>query len=309
MDPILQLPPDLPPHDAARLEPVTHTVVRHWPAGTFVENLAVLDDGAIVVSVLSEARIDRVSPAGACDPMHQFDHPPTGLVVIEGVLFAAVGEPGEAPFTLWRLAPSSGLAEPWMVVEGAVFLNGLTSFDPGRLLATDSHQGCLYLIDVRARTSRIWLRDVRLTRAPGMDFLPGANGVKRFGKHVYVSSTGRALFLRAPVQDDGGAGSLETVASRVRIDDFAFDNDGAAYLSTHIGHSLDRLGADGVRVALAGAGQGMAGSTACAFGRTQADRTSLYVTTTGGIVMPPDGVPQPAKLVRLDLGVEGAEVP
>jgi pimeloyl-ACP methyl ester carboxylesterase len=34
-------------------------------------------------------------------------------------------------------------------------------------------------------------------RAPGIEFLPGANGVKRFGERVMVSSTGRAMLLAA----------------------------------------------------------------------------------------------------------------
>jgi hypothetical protein len=281
------------------------SVVTTWPKGTFVENLAVLDDGDIVVSILSEARIDRVTPAGAATPLIQFAAPPTGLAVAGGALFAAVGEPGQAPMTLWRIDPRTGAGEAWMVVDGAVFLNGLTPFDAGRLLAADSHQGRLYLIDLAARTDTVWLEDERLTRAPGMDFLPGANGVKRIADQVFVSSTGRALFLKADVLADGSAGAATLVAERVRIDDFAFDAACAAYLTTHIGHSLDRLDASGVRVTLAGPDQGLAGSTACAFGRAPGDSHALYVTTTGGIVTPPGGVLQPAKLVRLDVGAEG----
>ena len=38
------------------------------------------------------------------------------------------------------------------------------------------------------------------------------------------------------------------------------------------------------------------------------DSTMLYVTTTGGVVMPLDGVAQPAKLVRLEVGRPGRPV-
>ena len=64
----------------------------------------------------------------------------------------------------------------------------------------------------------------------------------------------------------------------------------------------------GKRTAIAGPDQGMAGSTACAFGTAPGDRASLFVTTTGGIVMPLDGVVQEAKLVRLETGVTGQPV-
>ena len=66
--------------------------------------------------------------------------------------------------------------------------------------------------------------------------------------------------------------------------------------------------AQGKRTAIAGPDQGMAGSTACAFGTAPGDRASLFVTTTGGIVMPLDGVVQEAKLVRLETGVTGQPV-
>jgi sugar lactone lactonase YvrE len=271
----------------------------------FVENIAPMADGGFVVSILSEARLDRVAPDGAVSTLAQLSQPPTGLALDGDTLYVSVGEPGQAPMTLWRIDPAGGAAEPWMEVAGAVFLNGLTWFEPGLLMASDSHQGRLYLIDIRSRQSRVWLEDERLTPAPGFAFLPGANGVKRNATHVYVSSTGRALLLRAPVLADGSAGSLELVAERLRVDDFAFDEAGAAYLTTHIGHSLDRLGPDGDRVSLGGVAEGMAGSTACAFGRGAGDDTALYVTTTGGIVGPPGGRLERAKLVRLDVGAKG----
>lgn len=303
MDAILQLPP-LPPHDPAPLAPAPHRVIAEWPAGTFLENLAVLDDGSIAVTVLTEARVDRVALTGERTTLAQFDAPPTGIALSGGALFVAVGEPGAGNAALHRIDPATGDAEAWMDLPGIRFANGLTPFDDGRLLLAESHVGQLCLIDLAARSLSVWLADARLERAGGVDFLPGANGVKRFGESVMVSSNGRAELYRAAVTADG-AGPLELVADRLRVDDLAFDVTGAAYLCTHIGHSLDRLAPDGARVTLAGPDQGMAGSTACAFGRQGAERRALYVTTTGGIIAPPGGVLQPAKLVRIDIGVDG----
>ena len=305
MDAILALPPDLPPHDAAPLRPVGHRVIAEWAPGTFLENLAVLDDGDIAVAVMTEARIDRVSLSGSRSTLIQLREPPTGLSVINGILYAAVGEPGGGDAHLWRIDPRSGGAESWMPLDGVVFANGLTPFDAGRLLLAESHLGQLCMIELATKRSSVWIADEKLTRTDGIPFLPGANGVKRFGDAVTVSSNGRALLLRVPVLPDGSAGALEVIAERLRVDDLAFDVTGAAYLCTHIGHSLDRLSPSGERVSLGGIAQGLAGSTACAFGRHGAERQALYVTTTGGIVLPPDGVLQPARLVRLGLGVDG----
>ena len=299
MDPILTLPPNLPPHAPAPLQAVPHEIFAEWPQGTFLENLVMLDEGAVAVSVLSGARLDRVSVSGAVSVLRQFDAPPTGLALVDGALYAAVGVPGAAEATLWRLDPATGDGEPWMTLAGATFANGLTPFAPRALLVADSWRGALLRVDLDARQVSVWIEDEGLKRAPGVDFLPGANGVKRWGDEVTVSSTGRAELYRIPVRADGSAGTPHLLSDRLRVDDFAYDAKGRLYLTTHIGHSLDRLDRSGSRVSLGGPEQGLAGSTACAF---CADG-SLLVTTTGGIVTPPGGQLQPAKLVRLKLGV------
>jgi sugar lactone lactonase YvrE len=220
-------------------------------------------------------------------------------------LYAAVGEPGKETAVLWRVDPQTGQAERWMPLEGVAFANGVTPFDETRLLIAESWAGQLVLADISRKSTFVWIADERLTRAPGIDFLPGANGVKRLGERVMVSSTGRAMLLEARVAADGSAGSLQVVSRQLRVDDLAFDAMGNAYLCTHIGHSLDRLTPGGERVSLGGVPQGLAGSTACAFGRHGGERNALYVTTTGGIVTPPGGVLQAAKLVRLEVGELG----
>lgn len=301
MDAILQLPPTLPPHDAAPLATVPHHVVAEWPAGTFIENLAVLPGGDVVVSVMSEARLDRVAPDGAVSTLRQFEKPPTGLALVDGALYVAIGEPGAEAPTLWQIDPMTGAGDALMPLGDMIFANGLTPFAPGAILVADSWQGRLVRVDLAARTAATWVQADELTRAPGIDFLPGANGVKRWRDELTVSSNGRAELSRIAVGQGGEAGAMTRVAERLRVDDFAYDTDGQLYLTTHIGHSLDRLERDGTRVSLAGADQGLAGSTACAFGADGA----LYVTTTGGIVTPPGGVLQPAKLVRLEVGAAG----
>jgi hypothetical protein len=301
MDAILDLPPSLPPHDPAVFLLAPHRLVAEWPEGTFLENLALLPGGDIAVSVLSEARLDRVSPDGTITRWRQFEAPPTGLAIMNGRLFVAVGEPGAGDAVLWSFDLQGGEGELFMTLPGVGFANGVTPFAPGKLLVAESWRGQLCLIDLPTKTLSVWLEDERLTRAPGIDFLPGANGVKRYKDEVSVSSNGRAELYRAPVGADGRAGDLTLVADRLRVDDFAYDRHGRLYLCTHIGHSLDRLDRDGGRISLGGPDQGLAGSTACAFGPGGA----LFVTTTGGILAPPDRTLQPARLVRLDVAAEG----
>lgn len=306
MDAILDLPAALPPHDHAPLRPVPATTVFEWPPGTFVENLSPLPDGSLAVSVLSDARIDQVWPDGRREALAQFDMPVTGSVCIDDILFVAVGVPDQAPWSIWSVDLSTRAAKRLFEVNGAVFLNGVAALSPTVLLANESVHGQVLCIDLESGECTVWIEDERLKPAPEAPFLPGANGLKIFGGYAYVSSNGRALFCRVPIADDGGAGPLEVIADRLRADDLAFDLHGNAYLTTHIGHGLDRLTPAGERICLAGPSQGLAGSTACAFGSTDSDRKALYVTTTGGIIGPVDGVLQPARLVRLEVGTVGA---
>jgi sugar lactone lactonase YvrE len=139
--------------------------------------------------------------------------------------------------------------------------------------------------------------------------MPGANGIKAHQGWVWVSVTDRDAILRIPVGPDGRAGLPEPIAERLRADDFAFAESGATYIATHVAQSVLRLDADGTRTTIARPAAGAVGSTACAFGRAPGDRQALYVTTNGGLALPYEGKLQCAKLLRLDVGEHGQQLP
>jgi sugar lactone lactonase YvrE len=139
-----------------------------------------------------------------------------------------------------------------------------------------------------------------------MDGTPGANGIKLFGGHAFITVTARDAIMRVPLGPDFSAGQPEVFAERLRGDDFAVGADGSLYIATHPARSLVRLAPDGARTTLAAAEHGMTGATAVAFGRTERDRHCVYVTTTGGtMTLPPEQL-EPARLVRVTVGAEGA---
>ena len=63
--------------------------------------------------------------------------------------------------------------------------------------------------------------------------------------------------------------------------------DGNLYGATHVYNSVVRITPQRVVTVIADVSQGLAGSTAAAFGRNAEDRTVLYVTTNGGMSAPP----------------------
>ncbi len=221
----------------------------------------------------------------------------------------SAGSPARGPHHLYRVTPTGDVHDRGPI-PGTLFLNGFTPGPPGTGYAVDSIAGAVFGIDLDSGGSRVVLSDQRLQKISAEPMLPGANGIKATQDALYITNTDRALVLRAPLDSDGiPVGSVEIVAEHLRGDDLAVDSDGNLLITNHIHNTLIRLDpSTGKRTAIAGPDQGMAGSTACAFGTAPGDRASLFVTTTGGIVMPLDGVVQQAKLVRLETGVTGQPV-
>jgi sugar lactone lactonase YvrE len=309
VEPIFELPANLPLHRRTDLQPVAAAIVCEWPKGTFVENLAVLADGSMALSVHSNNAVERVYPGGGQELFLETEMPPAGIVArANGGIYLATGEPGKIPGRVWRVGPE-GDAELVITIPDAMFLNGLTPLSETTLLAADSILGRIYRIDLTNDTWSVWFEGDLLRKVTDFPFMPGANGIKTFGGAVYVTNTDQATVVQIAILLDGSAGRAEILAESLRGDDLAFDTAGNAYITTHIENSLVRLSPARERVALAGPQQWMAGSTAAAFGKTAADRRSLYVTTTGGLLRPYEHEVQSAKLVRLDVDAEGALLP
>jgi sugar lactone lactonase YvrE len=290
-----------PGHDAGVFAPVPFRIVATWPAGHFAENLAVTADGAIFISLHSHQRIDRYDPAtGEVKPFASLPTPVAGLALDpSGTLWVTGGVLGQSPGRIWRISPAGEVTD-WLAIPDAVFLNGATPHPDGRhLLVAESVTGRILAVGMQTPSVSTFLSDERLK--PRAEGIPGANGVKIHDQKIHISVTGSDTLFRAALDAGGTSGPLETWATHLRADDFAFGPDGAAYIATHPAHSVLRLAPDGTRTTLAGPAQGAVGSTATAFGRARNDENALFVTTTGGLWSPYQGEVQPAKLLRLEL--------
>ncbi len=294
-------------HDAPPVEPVAARTIATWPTGTFIENIAAFH-GGFVVSIHNARELHRVALDGSHGVLATLPVSPAGIVASDDGLFVVGGEPGIGPHALYHIGSKGTVCER-LVIPGTLFLNGFTPWHCARTLTVDSLVGALIEIDLAANTSRVILQHELLTKISDEPMLPGANGIKLGGDAIYITNTDRALVLRLTIGSDGIIGEPQILAADLRCDDLAIDTDGALYLSNHIHNTLTRLAPDGARIAIAGPEQGMAGSTACVFGTAIGDPTGLYVTTTGGVIMPFEGVSQEAKLVRLETGRSGVPLP
>jgi hypothetical protein len=79
---------------------VPHKVIATWAVGTFLENLAIKNDGSIIVSSYFDGVVHRVMPSGATKVIAMFDQPVTGIVVSGDEMFVCSGTAGKSP---WRM--------------------------------------------------------------------------------------------------------------------------------------------------------------------------------------------------------------
>jgi hypothetical protein len=66
-----------------------------------------------------------------------------------------------------------------------------------------------------------------------------------------------------------------------------------------------KIAQDGTVTTISQLEHGMAGSTALAFGKSEGDRTNIYVTTNGGMSFPPATGIESGKVVKLEVCLAG----
>ena len=296
--------PPLPNLVAAPLLPASALV--EFPTGTFLENIVVSTTGDIFVSSLEEGKVYRITPDGTSHDFAAVERAAGLAFDPAGNLFAP-SSIGSAKPGLYQV--NDGSAELVVPMPEAVFLNGLLHLRGGRFLVADSYRGLIWEVDTWRRTAVVWLEHPSLSHAadpfhPVPQF-PGVNGLKIFGNTLYASSTEQQKLVRIPLGEDGSAGRPEVFMTSINLDDFAFDVEGNLYGTTHVYNNVVRITPTRVVTVVAGLAQGLAGSTAAAFGRTAADRTALYITTNGGMSASPAGGVQSGRVVRIETGAVG----
>jgi hypothetical protein len=286
-----------PDHDAVCLNRAPTAVIAEWPAGTFLENLALDPDAqSWLVTSPSDRAVYRVTAAGVVDVAARFDRTPTGIVShpLMGTL-TAVGTQGQPDWQLHRITGSG--AHVVCDLPDVLAANGM-AWAGDRLLVADSGRSLVVEVDPAVGIAAVWLEHPWLSPVTSHSPLPGINGLDVSAGWVVMSSSDRGLLLRAPVESSCPSDDLEVVAERLVADDLTIAPDGRIFAATHTYHSVLCLYPDGRREDVADHTDGIAGPTAVA---VSADPSpALYVSTTGGLLSPPAGEVEPARLVRVD---------
>ncbi|KAH8895630.1 hypothetical protein GQ53DRAFT_853660 [Thozetella sp. PMI_491] len=320
------------------MENTIRTVFQAGVKPSFFENIAVRPNGALLLTrqdVNELWEVDPVTGTGkslvtipevaSLTGISEISH---DVFAVGGGIYRLANHEGTVPhsYSVWVVDLTG--PEP-KVRQGAKtpeigHLNGTAPWDAETVLVADSHFGKVHRVNLSDGTSTVCLEGEAFGDPPNSPVKLGVNGIKVRQvdgvKYVYFTNTSRMLFCRVPVDESAVATGLVEVLSSGFIpqaiaagtlagfmpDDFCIAEDGTAYATTHPTNMVMKIapsGGEAVKIAGGWASWDVASATACALGRTEADKNVLYVTTAGANVMPINGQTEPAKVLALQVGV------
>lgn len=308
---LLQQMTDPQPGVLPRAEVPVEVLSRFAPP-TFLEGVLAGSDGSVYVTPLHEGTVYRVRPDGSREPYFHVDAgngPWNGawcmVAAADGAgFFLNVNSGDPSRHGVWHVG-AAGKGRLHAALPPGTIPNGIARTADGALLVADS-TGRIWRVAAQGEAA-LWLEHPWLAARPYIGRFPGANGIQVWRSTAYVTNSDLGLIVTIPIRANGSAGAPAIHAEGIGGDDFAIDEDGTLYVTTHPFNTVVRIGVDGRRAIIASAAQGMIGPTAAALGIDSSGERVLYVVTDGGMYTLPEGQPVPPPqqtpaLLKLRLG-------
>jgi hypothetical protein len=274
-------------------------VFASFPVNTFLENITIDENGDLFVTSLEEGAVYKINSKGEKEAHAKTKGKLAGILYISAQAFLLNGWNEEGVPTIHLLKKDKNII-PLIHPADAMFLNGMVSPADNIFLICDAYKGCIWKYDMQANKAEVWLQHSLLARADDNNPMPAANGIKIFKDTVFVSNTAKQLLIKIPLTGNK-AGTPEMFMDKLNLDDFAIDSKGNIYATTHIFNSVVKITQEKEVAIIGEAEQGLAGSTAVAFGKRDDDENSIYVTTNGGMSLPLPGGIQEARVVKIKI--------
>ncbi|MCJ1291737.1 hypothetical protein MMC34_003282 [Xylographa carneopallida] len=297
-------------------------VIWTFENGTWIENLAVRQNGEVLCTSLSKAALYLVNPfEHVASLVHQFE-PTEGLLGISEIgndVFAVASAnvslatsqayPGSAK--MWKVDMVAWtLGQPDAVtlianLTNVILPDGIATLENeiGLVLLADAAQGIVWRVDTTTGDYSIAIQDALFTTNNTLIPL-GVDGIHILNDYLYFTNFGNNAFGRVAISVNGSAtGPVDIIASMTIPDDFAIADDGTAYLAGD--NSLYRYSPDGAVDILIGGPNSLVleGCTSAQLGRTRLDKNVLYIGTNGGLLAPVDGQIHGGQLVAVNVGL------
>lgn len=331
------LPRSTPVPGLSQFLPLPNVTIYDYGLGIWPENLNVRANGQILSTLINRPEVWQINPFKQQEAtlIHTFEGKGSTLGIVEtfpDIFHVIVGNFTTTPefngvngtFGVWELdftaenVAEGSLATVSHVVDipQAEALDGMEvlNHESGLVLVADTKAGVVYTVDVVNKSAEATINSPLFYSSP--ELYVGLDGIKLRSNatHSYLYFTNAVQGAFGRVQIDLQTGySLSAVedlpvfangaAQGFILDDFIFDNYGNAYL-TNAGEN------QGIYLVAAPVFEAtepvfitpITGPTAVRFGRTEADKNSLYITSTGGdLAYPNQTFTITSKLVRIDV--------
>ncbi|MCJ1316732.1 hypothetical protein MMC15_002053 [Xylographa vitiligo] len=297
-------------------------VIWTFENGTWIENLAVRQNGEVLCTSLSKAALYLVNPfEHVASLVHQFE--PTegllGISEIENDVFVvasanvslATSQAYPASAKMWKVDMAAWtLGQPDVVtlianLTDVILPDGIATLDNeiGLVLLADAAQGIVWRVDATTGDYSIAIQDALFTTNNTLIPL-GVDGIHILNDYLYFTNFGNNAFGRVAISANGSAtGPVEIIATMTIPDDFTITDDGTAYLAGD--NSLYRYRQDGAVDILVGGPKSLVleGCTSAQLGRTRMDKNVIYIGTNGGLLAPVDGQIHGGQLVAVNVGL------
>ena len=302
-------------------------VVHEFSTDYSLENLAVRKSGEILATVANHPELYQINPftgetvlaasipgvTGTLDVVElekdvfYTDAGNVSLVTVTGVpgsfgIFKIdmrafdPTKPGSAPVTKVASIPEGN------------FLNGMLVLDKeaGSILVADSFLGLVWKVNVYSGKVTKAIEEPSMKPDPNNAILIGINGIKIRNQALTFDNYDLGTLNTIPIKPDGtAAGSAKIIATGLAgTDDFQYDVRGDVFVAQN--RPSNELG-----FVKKGASTGtvlapVLGATAVQFGRTKADRKTLYITSDAGVMLVGgQNVTVGGRLSKANVGIEG----
>lgn len=278
------------------------------------EGIAVDSTGNVYVSLAPLGELRRIASDGTESIVATFD-PDGGF----GMLGLAIGASDEIYATMVSNNPdihgvhqiSPAGESNRLAGSEAIALPNAIAFDPnGDMFVTDTAEGAVWYIPSGGE-AQLWVQDPLMEGNEDYGFgVPvGANGIAYYEGAFYVANTEIGQIVKILINEDGTAGVPELLMADpalVGADGIAFDIEGNLYVVTVSGDTLVQISmidSEPTLTVLASGEDGFDGPASLAFGTTDGDRQSIYVTNFA--LFSEDKHPG---AVKFDAGIDGMMV-
>lgn len=307
--PLLSISLSLGPAATLGAGDVNARTLYQFTDGTWVENLAVRQNGNILVNLVDRPETYQINPAASNGSAPALVHSFPGYTSVFGIsevstdVFTVVTgnfslstfAVTDKSFGVWQLdlSGSEPVATQVAAMPEATFLNGMTTLNSQSVLVSDPTAGVVYKVDVQSGDYSVVLEDESMKPPSNASIPIGINGIRLFNGYLYYLNLFGKKYCRVAVDSTSGkaVGPYEVLGENVYADDFALTEQGIAYAADGFENQILKVAQDGTVESVAGSltSNLVIGATSAQFGRTNSDSGVLYVTTGGGLAAPING--------------------